>query len=885
MVTSRLLSAATRRRRLPSPSPALPQSLVIGADATATDAPLGFLGNRRSRQTCTAATDAMSATSKPWRSPRIARMLCPSAQFIHGRSFATSRKNNAAPKKKKDGKQDVFKKQLKPAQSIIGKRPGQTSFSPPVDKTRPPTQSSVGESIEHGIRPEPSASKQLPLILPPSIKQTDEDNKQSSPNRDNKDFAHLQPSISPIVQGMDGNEDSPMRNLFLQQGILPPPPRPTIPKGAPRPEPSDAPPSAPPAVPAPDPSGVSHANPEDILDMSSMYDPAIHLPDKPDFNSPANRAKYEAGTPTTDELIAYIGVRGPITVAEFMRRALRGEQGYYTKKGSRGGKDATARSRKDVTDDDDDFDDIDWDLDDDGGGIVPDAGSKQQHVGGEHVIGAGGDFITAPEVSQLFGESLLIWLMTQYRTQNGPSEIQIVEIGPGKGTLICDILRSAITTFPDFASALTSAKRGEEEGEREKKVAVGVHLVEVTNGMRARQKESLQALAKESAVMEKCHTFEYVDDDGDLGKEEGKVQSSAGETGSSPTDGGTRQSPICISWHDTLSSVPTHDADSGKPIPTFVICQELVDALPIHSFEKMENGMWRERLVDVAVRDDEEATQAADDIRAAVTRKYASAEKDVEESASASTPLASSSNGVAKNIPRLRFVLPPDTTPALRTLLRVNNRGAPAEDNPMAEHLNSLPVGSIVEACPEGLLLVQDIADRIEKCKAGAALIIDYGGDGSSGGDTLRGFWKHTQVHPLSRPGEVDVTADVDFGALREAVNRRITIEASLERKRRESGLVGASGTAIKSGKNADETGKGLQPEAFGPISQAKFLAQMGIVQRVEKKIMDDSTTDEAAEEMFSAMERLMNADQMGERYQVLAIAPKKDGLFPPPAF
>ena len=116
---------------------------------------------------------------------------------------------------------------------------------------------------------------------------------------------------------------------------------------------------------------------------------------------------------------------------------------------------------------------------------------------------------------------------------------------------------------------------------------------------------------------------------------------------------------------------------------------------------------------------------------------------------------------------RLRFVLPPDTTPALRSLLRVDDRGAPLPDNPSARALDSLPVGSIIEACPEGLLLAQDIADRIEKCRGGAALIVDHGDDGSSGGDTLRGFWKHAQVHPLSRPGEVDVTADVDFGALR----------------------------------------------------------------------------------------------------------------------
>lgn len=209
----------------------------------------------------------------------------------------------------------------------------------------------------------------------------------------------------------------------------------------------------------------------------------------------------------------------------------------------------------------------------------------------------------------------------------------------------------------------------------------------------------------------------------------------------------------------------------------------------------------------------------------------------------------------------------------------------------MAHSLNSLPIGSIIEACPEGLLLAQDIADRIEKCHGGAALIVDYGGDGSSGGDSLRGFWRHTQVHPLSRPGEVDVTADVDFGALREAVNSRIGLEESLERKRRESGATTTKSSEMmkdnvveKSNPNKSNA-TSHRPEAFGPISQGKFLAQMGIVQRVEKKIEDPSTSDEQAEEIYSAMERLMAEDQMGDRYKVLAIAAKKQGLFPPPGF
>eukprot|EP00578_Thalassiosira_sp_NH16_P026297 CAMPEP_0181101700 /NCGR_PEP_ID=MMETSP1071-20121207/13904_1 /TAXON_ID=35127 /ORGANISM="Thalassiosira sp., Strain NH16" /LENGTH=960 /DNA_ID=CAMNT_0023184589 /DNA_START=125 /DNA_END=3007 /DNA_ORIENTATION=- len=886
-----------------------------------------------------------------------------------GGASSNNRKNNNKKGGKQLNKQDAYKRQIRAQQqqqqrSIIGKRPGQTPFSPPEGKmmsatpmkktttTTQPRYCGPGSQNPAAARPAAATTRPndaasiaanpsqiMPLVIPPSpsssIYQTEEE------RYDNRDHAHDWPSISSFTQregiaAEDDDEDNELRGMLMRRGVLPPPPRPVVDRrrgddvvvGDATPQPVVE-------IPEADPSGVSHANPEDILDMASMYDPSIHLPDKPDFAAYENRKRYEAGTPLTDELIAYIGVRGPITAAEYMRRVLRdGEHGYYTTKGSRSGKKKREKvvgaASEDGAEDDNDWDLEDGDDDDDDIALGGDSTDEPRAAaGGEHVIGASGDFITAPEVSQLFGESLLVWLMTQYRTLNGPSRIQIIEIGPGKGTLICDMLRSAIGTFPDFAAALTEAREveGGDSGDGEKrngKVAVGVHLVEVTNGMRARQKESLQKLENEASIVEKGYSFQFEDD---LDEQR---QSSANDTPSSDDkgeqganspsesndqDGSESSSTIHVSWHDVLSSVPTHDAATGEPIPTFVICQELVDALPIHSFQKTEDG-WRERLVDVAVRDDAEASRAAGDVRLAVARRYASAESDDDGASStpssASSPEASnaqpppSENG-GKKLPRLRFVLPPDTTPALRSMLRVTNRGSPADDNPSAPSLNALPVGSIVEACPEGLVLAQDIADRIEKCRGGAALIVDYGGDGSSGGDTLRGFWKHSQVHPLSRPGEVDVTADVDFGALREAVNRRVSLGESLERKRRKEGggknamrrTSTSSSTSIAIDGATKEIPDGedskleeeelsrpiLRPEAFGPISQGKFLAQMGIVLRVEKKIEDPETTDEEAYEIYSAMERLMVPEQMGERYKVLAIALKKEGLFPPPGF
>lgn len=64
----------------------------------------------------------------------------------------------------------------------------------------------------------------------------------------------------------------------------------------------------------------------------------------------------------------------------------------------------------------------------------------------QNVIGAGHDFITAPEISPLFGETIALWLAQQKAIQD-PSWC-LVELGPGKGTLMADILRTLTKALP-----------------------------------------------------------------------------------------------------------------------------------------------------------------------------------------------------------------------------------------------------------------------------------------------------------------------------------------------------------------------------------------------------------------------------------------------------
>jgi NADH dehydrogenase [ubiquinone] 1 alpha subcomplex assembly factor 7 len=83
-------------------------------------------------------------------------------------------------------------------------------------------------------------------------------------------------------------------------------------------------------------------------------------------------------------------------------------------------------------------------------------------------LGAGGDFVTAPELSQAFGEVIGAWLARAWLDLGQPAPFRLVELGPGRGTLLADVLR-ATRRVPGFHEGLR------------------LHLVETSERLRAAQ--------------------------------------------------------------------------------------------------------------------------------------------------------------------------------------------------------------------------------------------------------------------------------------------------------------------------------------------------------------------------------------------------------------
>ena len=91
-------------------------------------------------------------------------------------------------------------------------------------------------------------------------------------------------------------------------------------------------------------------------------------------------------------------------------------------------------------------------------------------------LGAGGDFITAPLVSQMFGELLGLWAVETWFAMGRPGRVLLAEAGPGLGVMMTDVLRAA-RVAPDFLAA------------------VELWLIETSRPLRERQAQALRSTA------------------------------------------------------------------------------------------------------------------------------------------------------------------------------------------------------------------------------------------------------------------------------------------------------------------------------------------------------------------------------------------------------
>ncbi|XP_041468955.1 protein arginine methyltransferase NDUFAF7, mitochondrial-like isoform X1 [Lytechinus variegatus] len=165
------------------------------------------------------------------------------------------------------------------------------------------------------------------------------------------------------------------------------------------------------------------------------------------------------------------------------------------------------------------------------------------------VFGERGDFITSPEISQMFGELIALWIIHEWSRLGCPRPLQLVELGPGRGTLADDVLR-VFKQFPQLPLDTLS-----------------LHLIEVSPGMSDVQHKTLTGHQRR------------LKDEVNGGVIDGIPYRSASIKGGIP-----------VSWYTSLSQIP-----SGF---TCFLAHEFFDALPIHKFQKSSSG-WREIMIDV----------------------------------------------------------------------------------------------------------------------------------------------------------------------------------------------------------------------------------------------------------------------------------------------
>ncbi|KAF7537453.1 hypothetical protein G7Z17_g12841 [Cylindrodendrum hubeiense] len=468
------------------------------------------------------------------------------------------------------------------------------------------------------------------------------------------------------------------------------------------------------------------------------------------FSSTVYRRQTERtwSTPLAKQLFEAISTTGPVPLASYMRMCLTGDVGgYYT-------------------------------------GAIAD---------GRDQFGVKGDFVTSPEISQVFGELIGIWFIAEWISQGRPKDgVQLIEVGPGRGTLMDDMLRT-IQRFPAMADSIDA-----------------VYMVEASRELRDAQKKLL------------CGP--------DASSTESKVGShSASKHNNRP-----------IVWTDTIKSIPIEP----NRMP-FIVAHEFFDALPIHSFQSI--------LVEAPPPPPPGSPAAA---KKHLSSENAQSTMEWREMMVSPTPpgVTHADLGTPKSE---QHEAPPEFQLILSSGTTRHSRFVP-ESSPRFRKLKQTP-NSLIEVCPDASIFATDFATRIggspqhpKPVPSGAALILDYGTSDTIPINSLRGIRQHKRVNPLSAPGLVDLSVDVDFTAIAEVA------------------MLASDGV-----------------EVHGPVPQADFLEVMGIRERAEMLTKAPGVNQATAENIDKAWKRLVDKGPggMGKVYKALAILPENEGRRRPVGF
>ncbi|KAJ4376448.1 hypothetical protein N0V83_001732 [Neocucurbitaria cava] len=427
----------------------------------------------------------------------------------------------------------------------------------------------------------------------------------------------------------------------------------------------------------------------------------------------------------------------------------------------------------------------------------------RQTSAGQDQFGTKGDFVTSPEISQIFGELVGIWLYAEWLAQGRKEKVQIIEVGPGRGTLMDDVLRT-ISSFKTFANSIEA-----------------IYLVEASPYLQKQQAKLLSGTE-------------------DLQKSEIGLTAPC------------KFIPGCkIEWCEDIRLVPKEETSTP-----FILAHEFFDALPIHVFQNVAQSSIPASSTIIT------PTGPIKPKHGVTTPKNTWHELVVSPTSPYSSPGTTTTTATEKVDEKLDFEMTISKTPTPHSLYlpKMSNRYKKLENTPDA----------IIEVSPESVAYISDFAERIggsnstptnpppspssnndhpkeapfTKSKpSGAALILDYGPLDTIPANTLRGIRSHRVVSPFASPGNVDLSADVDFLALAE------------------SALNASPGV-----------------EVHGPVEQGFFLSTMGIRERADR-LLKGAKDEETRKRLEVGWKRLVDRgpDGMGKTYKAMAIIPYKE--------